>query len=62
VRSAVTIVNPHIIKVIADERITDLRRDATPRPEENPKARRTLRLRRSAQRIRAVSAARAEQR
>ena len=55
-----TVVNPHTMKVIAEERITDLHRDAAPRPEAAPKAKRTRRRKRSAKRTQTVSAVRAE--
>ncbi|MBV9335643.1 MAG: hypothetical protein JO243_07085 [Solirubrobacterales bacterium] len=56
-----TVVNPHIIKAIATERIADLRHGAAPRPEETSRARRMRRLKRPAMRARPVSTARAEQ-
>jgi hypothetical protein len=58
----VTIVSPHIVKVIAEERITDLHRDAAPRPEATPRAKRTRRLKRSAKRTQTISVVRTEQR
>lgn len=57
-----TVVNPHTMKVIAEERITDLHRDAAPRLEAAPKAKRTRRRKGSAKRTQTVSAVRAEQR
>ena len=57
-----TIVSPHIVKVIAEERITDLHRDAAPRPEATPKAKRTRRLKRSAKRTQTISVVRTERR
>lgn len=57
-----TIVSPHIVKVIAEERITDLHRDAAPRPEATPRAKRTRRLKRSAKRTQTISVVRTEQR
>ena len=57
-----TVVNPHVMKVIAEERITDLHRYAAPRPEAAPKAKWTRRRKRSAKRTQTVSTVRAEQR
>jgi len=55
----VTVVNTQIMKAIAEARIADSHRDAIPRPEAPPKAKRTGRLQRSAKRTRTVSAVRA---
>jgi hypothetical protein len=55
-------VNPHIMQAIAEQRIADLHREATPRPEAKPNGKRTLRLKTSLTGRQAISAARAEQR
>ena len=39
-----TTINPHIMKLVAIERIADLRRDAAPRPEATAKPRKSRRL------------------
>jgi hypothetical protein len=58
----VSVVNTHIMKAIANERIADLPRDAAPRPEGTPKAKRTRRLKRSAKPTQTVSAVRTQER
>jgi hypothetical protein len=44
----VNLANPHIRQAIATERIADLRRDATARPEETARTGRKRRFKRSA--------------
>ena len=56
-----TVVNPHLMKVVAQERITDLHRHAAPRPEAAPKAKWTRRRKWSARRTQTVSTVGAEQ-
>ena len=52
-----TVVNTHIRKALADERIADLRRDAVPRPESSQPAKRTRRFHRSAKPAQAATTA-----
>ncbi len=57
-----TVVNSHTMIAIAAERIADLHRDAAPRPEATPKAKRTRRRKRSVQPAQTAAAAGAKQR
>jgi hypothetical protein len=58
----VTTINPHIMKLVAIERIADLRRDAAPRPEATAKPRKPRRVTRAAQPRQAAAAARVDDR
>lgn len=40
-------INPHIMKLVAIERIADLRRDAAPRPEATAEPRKAQRVKRA---------------
>lgn len=55
-------INPHIMKLVAAQRIADLHRDAAPRPEATAKRRKTRRVKRAPQPRQAIQVARAEDR
>ena len=55
-------INPHIMKLVATERIADLRRDAAPRPEAKAKRRKARRVKRAPQSQHAIQVAQAEDR
>jgi hypothetical protein len=58
----VTIINPHITKLVAIERIADLRRGAAPRPEAWATPRKPRRVKRAPQPRHAPAVAQAEDR
>jgi hypothetical protein len=58
----VTTINSHIMKLVAIERIADLRRDAAPRPEATAKPRKSRRLTSAPQPRRAPAVARVDDR
>jgi len=58
----VTTINPHTMKLVAIERIADLRRDAAPRPEATAAPRNPRPVKRAPQPRQAPAVARAEDR
>ncbi len=57
-----TINNPHIMKLVATERIADLRRDAAPHPETTAKPRKARRVKRAAEQRQGPAVARIDNR
>lgn len=57
-----TTINPHIMKLVAIERIADLRRDAAPRPQATAKPRKSRRVTRAPQPRQAPAVARVDDR
>jgi len=55
-------INPHIMKLVATERIADLRRGAAPRPEATAKPQAERRVKRATQPPQAIPVAQAEDR
>jgi hypothetical protein len=55
-------IDPHIMKLVATERIADLRRDAAPRPEAKANRRKARRVKRPPQSRQAIQVAQAEDR
>ncbi len=57
-----TTINPHIMELLAIQRIAELRRDTTPRPEAPAKPRKARRVKRAPQARQAPAVARMEDR